>query len=322
MAKSILKFCILIIIIASCTKKEERKQTISSFSGVQMDIPYRVLVGTPLNEQQTKRIHAIIESTFNQLDLTFNKNNPDSEVSHFNQLDAFVSTPISVELAEIIQTSDQIVSITEGRFDPTIEPALKLWQEHLSVGCKPPTNELEKASIAVGWQHVHYSNGQLWKENQNTQLDLGGIATGLGVDVLTDRLCDAGFKNILVEWGGKIRAAGRNPDGKPWTVSVRRASQLDLVPLENQALATSNEAKKCWMVGGVTYSHMLDPSTCCPLELESNNIDSVTVIAPTCTMADALATSALLFQDSESAHKWAKDIMDRHADISFWITLK
>lgn len=316
---------LLLVLLTGCGKDEAPKATLTSFSGVEMTIPYRILIGSNLNEIKKARVQTIIDRTFAEVDNTFNKYNPDSELSKLNHLDAFVSTPISVELSEILRDSTEIVAMSEGRFDPTVEPAVKLWRDHLQVGCKPPEADIEMVSAAVGWHHVHYSDGQFWKENSKTQLDLGGIAKGLCVDMLTDRLQAAGFPNVFVEWGGEIRAAGKHPEGRPWTVFISRLEDIDpehaidFVALENQAIATSGDYLQRWTVGGITYSHIVDPETCRAIEVRPSAIASATVLAPTCTVADALATAAMLFPDAESARKWAEEVKVRNPDVSFWI---
>lgn len=313
-----------LLLLASCSPKEE-KPKVTPFSGVAMTIPYRILIGDPIAEGREQGIQEMIDLTFHEVDKTFNKYNPDSELTKLNRLEAYTSEPVSVELGEILDLTADMVAISQGRFDPTVEPVQELWKEHLMVGCKPSEEAIRDIASSVGWNRIHHIEDQFWKEDSRTQLDLGGIAKGLCVDMLTERLVESGYPNVFVEWGGEIRVHGRHPDDRPWTVYISRLEDTDpdhaieTLTLDNQAIATSGDYLQRWTVGGTTYTHILDPERCRPLVVGKGSIASATVIAPTCSMADALATAAMLFPTAEEAREWAEEVKSSHPEVSFWI---
>jgi thiamine biosynthesis lipoprotein len=85
------------------------------------------------------------------------------------------------------------------------------------------------------------------------------------------------------------------------------------VPLSNQAIATSGDyATDEW---GNGFFHIIHPKTCRPLQKKQGSISATTVIAPTCALADAIATTLMLFETKEEAENWAQQI----PEVKFWI---
>jgi thiamine biosynthesis lipoprotein len=263
-----------------------------------MTIPYCIQIG---DHAQSKTIEAIILKTFQEVHQIYNNWNPDSEISRLNTLPAHHPISLSPQLAAFLQIADQLVAHTEGRFDPTMGPLSTLWKEALKQGKIPPSDEHKMFCEAAGWDKIHFENGIFWKEHSLTALDTGGIAKGYAVDLLAKRLEEAGYLNFYVEWGGEIRVKGHHPNNRPWEIGIYGLSST---PLIDQAIATSGSYLQSWTIEDTQYTHIIDPATHLPLH--SSPISSATVLAPTCTEADALATALMLFPSLESAHLWAQ----------------
>ena len=135
--------------------------------------------------------------------------------------------------------------------------------------------------------------------NQTTKIDLNAIAKGYGVDVVFELLQSLGYTDILVEIGGEVRCAGLNGEGEYWKIGIDKpildvlpGKELQtIIPLDNQALATSGDYRNYFEYNGEIFSHMIDPITGYPTK---NNVASVSVTAPNCTTADALATALMV----------------------------
>ena len=137
-------------------------------------------------------------------------------------------------------------------------------------------------------------------EHQKGKLDLSGIAKGYAVDRIAHYLTeDLGIKSFLVDIGGEIKAKGINPKGEPWTVGIfappnDASIQPPKVKLENTSIATSGNYYK--------GSHIIDPKTG---NAATNSLISVSVIHPSNTTADALAT-ALFVMGPDKGMTWAE----------------
>jgi len=300
---------------------ETSKPEPSHFRGVAMTIPYHVIIGDPV----TSHIDKTIRETFDHIDGTFNRYNPNSEISQFNRLPAHKPFHLSSELEELLAFTGVMVKLSGGRFDPTTLPLQKLWEERLAQGRIPENDELSALSPAIGWGNLSTEGSFLVKKESETALDLGGIAKGYCVDLLLDQLLQQGYQNIYVEWGGEIRAQGHHPSGRDWMVYIANLKDTDPrnaishLSISGRAIATSGNYLQNWHIDGKTYTHIFNPKTLSPLEVESESIASATVIAPTCALADAIATSLMLFSTVEEADSWAESLRREYPKLEFWI---
>lgn len=299
-----------------------------------MTMRYKIIVGNKLTEDQKQNVASIIKTTFYEINTVFNKWNPDSELSKLNNLKSGTQTPISSSLERLFKEADVVVKLSEGRFDPTIEPLQRLWKEKLYLGITPDNNEISAITPAIGWGNIHFQNGIFYKDNDLTELDFGGIAKGLGIDLLIERFNQSGYGDVFVEWGGEIRATGKHPEGRPWTIYISclydndPSKAIATIYLENQSIATSGDYLQNWSIRVPsitekattrTYFHIFDPHTFQALETTFSSIAGTSVIAHNCALADGLATAAMLFSSSTEAEAWAKKIKQLYPYVEFWI---
>lgn len=267
-----------------------------------MHIDYHVQVGDPLTAPQAEKIKKIITKTFEEIDTTFNDWNPSAEISQASKLQAFEKKRLSPSLLALLEKVDTFYIQSGKKFDITIAPLLILYREAFKRGELPSEEKIRAAEKCVGWEKVHIEEGYLWKEESSTSFDLGGIAKGLAVDMLTEKLQEAGFSSTYVEWGGEVRTRGRHPSGRPWRVAIENSPQV--IELENEAIATSGDSYQYWKVGEREYFHIIDPQSKKPLEKKVGGISTTSVVAPTCLEADVLATILMLFEDAPQAEEW------------------
>jgi thiamine biosynthesis lipoprotein len=273
-----------------------------SFFGVAMTVPYKILVAAPLDDLEKHRIEEAIQAVFAKTHAIYNKWNPHSELSSINQAKADVKIPISKELEKMLLIVDKAYQQTGGRFDPTIEPAQKVWRASLEKGELPQRREYH-----IGWEKIELKEGYLVKKHPEMAIDLGGIAKGYTLDLLLEALQGLSYHNVLIEWGGDFVAFGYRPDGKRWSVGIRAPNSEDIisaVELSDEAFATSGDYLQYWSVGNKRYFHIFDPLTATPLEVKENSIASVTVRQKDGAMADAFATALMLFPSCDEAQEW------------------
>lgn len=302
----------------------------TTFKQTVMTIEYRITIGQPLSENQKRFIQGLIGNTFEEINSIYNKWNPHSELSKLNQAPAHQPIPVSPLLFAFLQRTGELVKMTEGRFDPTIEPLQQLWKKHLANKQVPSQEELDALTPCLGWDKIELKEGFFTKQDARTQLDLGGIAKGLCVDLLVERLQKAGFPHVFVEWGGEIRAAGSHPEGRPWTIYISRLEDTNPshavahLSLVNQAIATSGDYLQFWEVEQEgeeikIYSHVLDIRTRTPLLVTPSSIASASILADNCVLADGLATASLLFHSQSECLKWIESLQKEIPGLSCWI---
>ncbi len=319
MSRSIL--LLLTLCLYSCREPEAPT---SHFSGIAMTMEYRVIIGSGLTKEERNKIQQIIELTFSEVNLIYNNWNPQSELTKFNNSPPEKWIKISPQLESLFRKTESLVKETRGLYDPTIASAHQLWKRKLENHEIPSQSELAKVKPGIGWNNIELRDGYVRKKHLHTSVDLGGIAKGYCVDLLADRLLATGHPNIYVEWGGEIYAAGRHPSNRLWNVFISNLSDtnpehaIDIISLENQSVATSGDYLQQWSVGDSIYSHVIHPRTLQPVIVSKDNICSATVKARSCAFADALATACMLFESTDSAVEWAKEVQEESADVEFW----
>ena len=132
--------------------------------------------------------------------------------------------------------------------------------------------------------------------------DLSGIAKGFGVDELGMVLNASGIRSWLVGIDGEMRACGRKPGDAAWAVGHERPvpgqrDMMGVIELTDRAVATSGNYRHFRDEGGRRLSHTIDPRHGRPV---ANDIASVTVLAPTCMLADAWATALLVMGEHDA----------------------
>ncbi len=202
--------------------------------------------------------------------------------------------PLSEALWTVLQTAQHLAAETDGAFDVTVGPLTRLWRWAMRRGRLPPEDELAQARAATGYRYLTLDSTARTArlERPGMRLDLGGIAKGYATDEALKVLRAHGLSRALVDGGGDIRLGDPPPDKHGWRVEIstvraggEKATEKRL--LARCAIATSGATYRYVEVDGIRYSHILDPRTGMGLTDER----LVTVIAPTGTQADALASA-------------------------------
>ena len=266
-----------------------------------MGTTYHIKVVTGYFER-TSGLQGKIDARLKAINQSMSTYIRDSEISRFNRAtDTSRSFYVGDDFFHVFKTARLLYTLTGGAWDGTIKPLVDLW----GFGSRKPGDSLPSAAIvnstlkAVGFHHIHVSDkGAIHKELASITLDFASIAKGYAVDQITRLLKEGGMDDFIVEIGGEVYAAGVRQDGQKWRIGVnlpdKDASLQDLysvVQLSNLAMATSGDYRNFIERDGIVYSHIIDPRTGYPVH---NNIASVTIIAPDCTMADGLATSVVV----------------------------
>jgi thiamine biosynthesis lipoprotein len=220
-----------------------------------------------------------------------------SEISRFNRALPDTPTSVSASTVAVFQASLHLQRFSEGHFDPTVMPLVRLWgfgPDERSGAPDPEAIEAALAKVGIGAIELDVENGTLTKKSP-VELDFSAIAKGYGVDAVAELLLQQGIKGFLVEIGGEVRVGGTKPDGSPWRVGIERPEMAGrsaqmVVDLKGLSIATSGDYRNYFEQDGVRYSHTLDPRTGYPV---MSRLASVSVLAETCMQADGLATALM-----------------------------
>lgn len=327
MSRCLLTYIFCFVSFLSSTlylKAESNENYLLHWEGVRMTIPFEVKAGAHEDTNESL-FQECIENAFNELDITYNNWNPRSEISLLNQAKAGEKVLLSNGLAKFLYQCQEYVLLSEGRFDPTIKPLYDLWESKLKNNQIPTTQELEALKEYVGWHHLKLEGQSVTKSHDKVAISLGGIAKGLGVDLVLDSLQKAGFKNIFVNWGGEIRSLGQHPQNRQWKALVRfwKPMKEGFVVLNDSALATSGDYLQNWTHSlndkKRTYTHIVNPNTFSLIEMKKDTVSSVSIETSTCWQADALATIGMTFPNPQACAFWFESLKKKHPPFNYWV---
>lgn len=204
------------------------------------------------------------------------------------------------ETDRLFQLCADLHFFTRGAFDPTALPLLRCWNWKANPPIVPDEETLRAARALVGWNKVQRRPGAVFLPTAGMGIDLGGIGKEYAVDLAVSMAAQHGIQNVLVDFGQDIRAQGVPPGRPAWHVGLENPRQPGTcwgsVAVLNHAVATSGDYLRHFVHQGRRYGHILDPRTGYPVE---NDCLAVSVVAPSCTTAGILTTTAFILGPPE-----------------------
>lgn len=235
-----------------------------------------------------------------RIEAKYSRYRTDSVVSRLNaSAGSATGQAVDPETAALLDFAAELHRASEGRFDITSGVLRRAWdfrQPRL-----PDVAQIDALRPLIGWHQLHWDGQQLALPRPGMEIDLGGIGKEYAADRAAALLADRGLRGGFVDLGGDIRVIGPRADGSPWRLGIQDPRQpsavLAQIDLGQGALATSGDAARGFDLDGRRYSHLLDATTGWPVQ----RWHSVSVQAPTCVAAGALATLAMLMGDDAPA---------------------
>jgi thiamine biosynthesis lipoprotein len=238
---------------------------------------------------------------FSRVEACCTRFDPESELM---QLTARIGTAVSVSelLFEAVSFAVAVAEETDGAFDPTIggEMESRGFNREYRTGRVVRTS-VDSRSSASYRDVVLDSRRRTITLTRPLVLDLGAVAKGMAIDLAARELRP--HENFAIDAGGDLYLAGCGPGGSPWSVGIRHPrldrQLIDALRVSNMAVCTSGDYERESPAGidpALTRNrHILDPQRGAPVD----GVASVTVLAPTAMVADALATAAFVLGPAE-----------------------
>jgi thiamine biosynthesis lipoprotein len=242
-------------------------------------------------------IDAVI-AEMHRVDALMSTFKPESQLSKVNRDAAAGPVKVDPELAGLLARALEFSEMSGGAFDITYASVGYLYDYRER---RHPTEaQIEAALPAINWRHVAVDREASTVRflRPGVRVDLGGIAKGHAVDACIAILAKRGITNATVTAGGDSRILG-DRRGRPWIVGIRhpddRERVIARVPLEDAAISTSGDYERYFDEDGVRYHHIIDPKT----GKSPKGVRSVTVIAPSSTLAEGLTKSVFILGPKE-----------------------
>lgn len=237
--------------------------------------------------ENASNLEAILDMAFEEVrrvDELLSNYNPSSALSQLNRYAATEPQTVSPEVFTLLEKCLRYSRQSDGTFDITVGPLMKVWGFYKGTGKLPTKREIKEALDKVGAENIVLDpdRRKVSFRKAGVELDAGGVGKGYAVDRLAEQIKAFNVKAALISAStSSIYAIGAPPsEPRGWQVSIKdpknTSRTIETVYLRDQSMSTSGNYEKFFQVDGVTYSHIMDPRTGMP----ARGTLSVSIIAP------------------------------------------
>jgi thiamine biosynthesis lipoprotein len=221
-------------------------------------------------------------------------NKEGTELNKLNENAGLKSVKVSDTSYDIIKRGLYYSELSNGGYDITIGPLVKLWSIGLPEAKVPTQEEIDKTIKNIDYSKVKINpdTKEVFLSEKGIMLDLGSIAKGYATDEIVKILREEDVKQAIVDIGGNIYAMGLKNGDTNWKIGIQnpfddRGNVLGSVEISDKTVVTSGVYERFIEKNGVKYHHILNPDTGYPYKTE---IAAVSIIADKSIDADALST--------------------------------
>lgn len=289
---SLLLTLLSLLALWSCSPKPQEAKSYTELRGEIFHTYYSIKYSAEADYS------AEVDSTFSSFSHSLNPFDSTSLISAINRN---LSTETDSMLRHVWRHAEWIARESGGSYDVTVAPLASVWGFSFDSARTVTPELLDSIRSYVGYQKVELRGNELLKADARTKIDFSSISKGYCSDLVGQLLYGRGAENYLVEIGGEIAWRGKNPRGEPWRIGINKPIEDDLglynepqlllsLDMPEGGLATSGNYRNYRIVDGKKVAHTIDPRTGYPLQTD---VLSATIIAPSCMLADGLATACM-----------------------------
>ena len=257
---------------------------------------------------------------FDEIENTLSTYKPESEISKLNQTGHIQAHECSNILYQNLVMAEAAWKASNGAFDVTIGPLVKLWGIKNKRKELPSSEEIANAKDLVGFGKlkIDHEKRTVKLPEEGFKIDFGGLTKGWAVDQVRDFLYSRGITKGLINLGGNIYCLKEPPpQKKAYHVGIKNPFNPSVLtmtlPLLGQGVATSGNYEQFIIIDGKRYTHIIDPRTGMPVD----TADGVTVISNSATWCDILSTAFFI-----EGEKLIKKILAENPGVNVWFVKK
>ena len=293
LAKITLSSLLLILslgLITSCSKNKASQEPLSK-----SEILMGTTVTVTLYDSNDSKILDKVFNKVKELESTLSINENGTLVDEINENAGINPVKVDDDTYNLIEKGLEYSNLSNGLFDISVGPIVKLWSIGLPEARVPSLEEIQAKLPLVNYKDVELNNSDktVYLKNKGMMLDLGGIAKGYTADVISSILTDEGVESAIINLGGNIFTHGKKVNGSDWKIGIQdpfseRGGIIGTLTTSNKSVVTSGIYERYIEEDGVRYHHILNPSTGYPYD---NEIAGITIVSDKSIDGDALSTS-------------------------------
>ncbi len=269
--------------VAGAPSQDESQLQRFAFSQIEMGMTFEIVLYAP-DEPAAKDASQAAFTRIHELNAIFSDYDSESELSKLSATAGpGKAVQVTQTLWDVLSYGQEVSRQSEGGFDLTVGPVVKLWRRARRNGRLPDADALAAAVKCIGHENLVLNKEARTAELRLPQmrLDLGGIAVGFAIDDAMKILRQRGITSALIDGSGDIVLGDPPPGKEGWKIGIAplepNAPPSVFLTLKNCSVSTSGDAFQHVTIDGKRYSHIVDPKT----GLGLTSPASVTIVAPT-----------------------------------------
>ncbi|MBS5886446.1 MAG: FAD:protein FMN transferase [Clostridium sp.] len=277
-------------ILSGCSKDNKVTEPLSK-----TELLMGTVVTVTLYDSNDEGILDKVFTKVKELESTLSINENGTLVDKINESAGIEPVKVDYDTYTVIKKGLEYAKLSNGLFDISVGPIVKLWNIGLPEAKVPTQEEIDSRIPLVGYSDVELNDEEntVFLKRQGMMIDLGGVAKGYTADVISDILTEEGVKSAIIDLGGNIFAHGSKVDGSTWRIGIQnpfsdRGDIIGTITVKNKSIVTSGIYERYIEKDGIKYHHILSPKTGYPYE---NEIAGITIISDKSSDGDALSTS-------------------------------
>jgi thiamine biosynthesis lipoprotein len=284
---------LLLIIISSvgCSSDSNKYSSPISETGFFMGTVVKIALYDKKEEDIIKKGFNRIKEIENEVSINIDG----TEIDKVNDSSGKAPIKVGNDAFEITKQGLQYSKLSEGSFDITIGPIVKLWSIGLPEAKVPTQGEIDATLKLVGYERLQVKDEDksIFLKDEGMKIDLGAIAKGYTADAVADVLRQNGVTSAIIDLGGNVFALGSRTDGGFWKVGIQdpfeeRGQIIGTIEVKDKSIVTSGIYERFLEKDGKKYHHILNPFNGYPFD---NEIAGVTIVSDKSIDGDALSTS-------------------------------
>ncbi len=281
------------LVAAGCT----RRDALETLSGAAQGTTYTIQWQSHGSSPDSDAVAAAVNGELARIDALLSNYRPDSVLERFNRTLSSEVQELPAELVRLLKLAADVHAASNGCFDPTVLPLVRLWGFDGDAPHVPAAADIQATLRQVGLDKLLLIDAtHVRKTVPSLEIDMSSIGQGYAVDRVGAVLEGLGIRDYLVEIGGEIVARGTKPAGRPWRIGIEEplshrevvARSLTVPHDRRTAVVTSGTYRHYFEDHGRLFSHILDPRTGAPVD---HGPMAVTVVGSSPTIAAPWGTA-------------------------------
>ncbi|WP_041396320.1 FAD:protein FMN transferase [Gracilinema caldarium] len=286
--KRTINFIILLgsaLIFVSCTKPMP----------AQTEYVLGTLCTINLFDKGSSELYRTLFTRLREIENHMSVNKEGTELDRINTAAGRESVHVTADVVEVLAAALRYAELSDGAFDPTVGPLVKLWGIGSDNARVPKEHEIVHVLPLINWKDVvlDVQAKTVFLKRPGMALDLGAIAKGYAADEMARILKSNKVERAIIDLGGNVLAYGEKQGGKAWRIGIQdptgeRGAYVGILEIKNKTMVTSGVYERFLLQDGIRYHHILSTQTGYPVQ---NGLLSVTIIGDHSIDADGLSTT-------------------------------